>query len=146
MFQGARKMSCLVLVVLSFALVGLTFGAPTGNKTEASDEEVLFTDQTFDIVFDKSSEETDEDNYGIALRAATAIKKRPGPDKSVAGSGPPHMFYPHPPKGRSLILTIKVPGCNDACRQMARGMSVGAKLKTKKQDFPGQDKKPSKPQ
>lgn len=135
MFQGARKMSCLVLVVLSLALAGLTFGAPTGNKTEASDEEVLFTDQTFDIVFDKSSEETEEknDGDGIALRAATPIKKRPDPNIKSTGNGPPHMFYPHPPKGRSLILTIKVPGCNDACKEMARGMSVGAKLKTKKQ-------------
>lgn len=134
-FRDTRNIiSCVVLIFLTVTLAGLTSSAPIGNESEESDEEILFTDKIFDIIFDESSEEEDYYGDGVAMRAAP-IRKRPGYTgpyiKPV--DGPPQMFYPHPPRGRSLILTIKVPECNDACKQMARRMSVGAKLKTKRQ-------------
>lgn len=97
-FRVTRNIiSCVVLLFLTVTLAGLTSSAPTGNESEESYEEVLFTDKIFDIIFDESSDEEDYYGNGVAMRAAP-IKKRPGYSiphiKPV--DGPPHMFYPHP--------------------------------------------------
>lgn len=97
-FRATRNIiSCVAMMFLTVTLAGLTSSTPTGNESEESDEEVLFTDKIFEIIFDESSEE--EDYYGddVVMRAAPIHPGYSGPHIKPV-NGPPQMFYPHPPR------------------------------------------------